>query len=121
MARKAEKEKVVSRLKPDPPYGKTFIRQWRKHRGLTQEQLAERVEVSHASIGRIERGLQPYGQPLLEAIAFALRCETADLLVRDPLNPDAAWSIWETVRKLKPETQRQALRLVNALAEEEAA
>src|SRR3990167_6492051 len=61
-----------------------FIKAWREYRGLTQEQLAERVESTAASISRLETGKQPYTQELLEAIAGALRCETPDLIARPP-------------------------------------
>ena len=60
---------VVSRLKR--PYGRTFIRNWRAHRNLTLAQLAQRIGTTHATLSRIERGLQPYNQPLLEALAEA--------------------------------------------------
>lgn len=62
---------------------------------LTLEQLADRVEMTHASLSRIERGLQPYSQVTLEAIAHALQTDPASLLMRDPESPDAIWSIWD--------------------------
>lgn len=52
---------------------KTYFREWREHRGLTQEQLASRLETSVASISRIESGNQPYTQDVLEALADALK------------------------------------------------
>lgn len=39
-----------------------FIRQWRKHRGLSQEKLAERLGMSAANLSRVESGKQPYTQ-----------------------------------------------------------
>lgn len=87
--------KVVPRLKPDPRYGETQIRAWRKHRGLTLEQLAERIGMTHATLSRIERGKQPYNQVLLESLAEALQTDVASLLIRDPADPDGIWSIWE--------------------------
>lgn len=110
-------QKVTPRFKK-PPFRPTFIRQWRQHKGLTLEQLADRVHTTHASLSRIERGMQPYNQELLEALAEALSCTPADLLIRNPLDVEAPWSIWE---RLKPEQRRQALRLLRMLAEEAAA
>lgn len=75
-------EKVVSRLKQDPPV--YFFRAWRKYRGLTIEQLADRVEMSVSSISQLERGLQGFSDKTLLALADALRCEPGDLLSRDP-------------------------------------
>lgn len=74
---------------------RTFIKQWRKHRGLSQERLAERLNVSHTTIGRIERGEIPYRQELLEACADALACGVPDLIMRDPTDPEGIWSIWD--------------------------
>lgn len=92
-----------------------FIREWRKHRGLTQARLAERIETSGANISRLENNHQDYTQTTLEALADALHCEPADLIMRNPLDPEAPWSIWE---RLKPPQRKQAVRLLKALVEE---
>ena len=81
------------------------------------------VGMTHASLSRIERGLQPYGQALLEALAEALSADVASLLIRDPEDPEAPWTIWD---QLKPATKRQAIELLKTLqrtdkAEEDAA
>jgi transcriptional regulator with XRE-family HTH domain len=108
-----------------PEYGPHFIREWRKHRGLSQDRLVERVRedlmtFSKASLSRIENRAQPYSQPILEALARALRCTPADLLMRNPMDTEAPWSIWET---LKPAERRQAVEVLKALkrAEDKAA
>lgn len=103
MARTKEK-KVVPRFK-EQKFRPTFIKQWRQAAGLTQEQLAERVGAylaaqgddtgySYASIGRIENGKMAYTQPVLEAIADALQTDPASLLMRDPSDKAAMWTIW---------------------------
>lgn len=91
---------------------RTRVRQWREYRNLTQEALAERVGVSHGTISRLENGRIAYTQRLLEAIADALRCTPADLLMRDPTDPEAIWSIWDN---LTPPLRRQAVALLSAL------
>lgn len=107
MAGKAPK-KVTPRPKR-PQYQRTYIKQWRDHRKLTQEQLAERVSFylaerglakgyTYATIGRLERGLVRYTQPIMEAIADALRTDVASLLMRDPTDPDAIWTLWERAK-----------------------
>ena len=83
---------------------KTYLRAWRLHRGLTLEQLAERVGITHASLSRIERGHQEYKQSLLEALAAELSIDTASLLMRDPSDPEAIWSIWD---QAEPAERRQ--------------
>ena len=77
---------------------RTFIREWREHRGLTQEQLADRLETSVASISRIETGTQPYTQDTLEALAEALMTDPASLIMRNPGDPDAIWSLWDKAK-----------------------
>lgn len=81
-----------------PQYRPTFIRQWREFRGLTLEQLADRVGTTHASLSRIERGKQPYVQPLLEAIAEALMTDPASLIIRNPQDPEGIWSVWDQAK-----------------------
>ncbi|MDP3491779.1 MAG: helix-turn-helix transcriptional regulator [Hyphomonadaceae bacterium] len=76
---------------------KHFIREWRKFRDLTQEQFAERVGVTKSYVSKIESGKRRYDQPFLEAAAQVLRCEVADLIMRDPTDPDGIWSVWDTL------------------------
>jgi transcriptional regulator with XRE-family HTH domain len=80
---------------PKPAKPRHFVRQWRKHRGYTQEQLAEMIGVTHGAISQLERGHFNYTQPMLEAIADALMCEPGDLVMRDPLSSQSIWSVWE--------------------------
>lgn len=98
-------KKVTTRFKARR---RTFIRRWREHRGLTLESLAARVGekiggFTHASLSRIERGLQPYSQPILEAIADALQTDEGSLLMRDPKDSEALWSIWDQASKVERE------------------
>ena len=66
---------------------------------MTLEGAGEAVGMSHAQLGRIERGLQPYNQALLEALAELYRTEPASLLMRDPTNDDAIWSLWDRAKE----------------------
>lgn len=88
--------RVKSRLK-QPQRRRHFIKEWRKFRGLTQEQLAERIGVAVSTISQLETMKQGYSQPTLEALADALGCEPADLLMRNPGQPNEIWSIWENL------------------------
>jgi transcriptional regulator with XRE-family HTH domain len=80
-----------------PVSHKHYIRQWRKFRGMTQEQLAERVGVVRAQLSKIETGARKYDQEFLELAAVALGCEITDLLGRDPTQPQSIMSIWDQV------------------------
>lgn len=92
--------RVQNRAKPRK---RTFIRQWREFRELSQDRMVARlaeagIEMSIATLSRIETGIQPYTQDTLEAIAEALRTDAASLLMRDPSDPDAIWSIWDQAK-----------------------
>lgn len=77
---------------------RTFFKEWREHRELSQQQLADRLDTSVASISRIESGTQPYTQDVLEALADALGTDPASLLMRNPDDPEAIWSLWENAK-----------------------
>lgn len=98
--------------RPPSQRGRHFIKEWRIHRQLTQDQLAERIGTTAANLSRLENRLQDYNQSLLEALAEALSCEPADLIMRDPSQVEAPWSIWET---LKPAQRKQAITIIKAL------
>lgn len=106
-----------------------FLREWRKLRELTLEQVAERVELlstawaaadhesrpismTHATLSRIERGKLPYNQHLLELLAEIYQTDTASLIMRDPSDPDPIYSIWETLR---PAERQQAVEIIKAI------
>jgi transcriptional regulator with XRE-family HTH domain len=91
---------------------RTFIKQWREHRELTQEDLAERLETSKASISRIEAGQQAYTQDFLEACAEALRTDPASLLMRDPTDDEAVWSLWDKAKVGERQMIEQIVRTV---------
>ena len=78
-----------------------YIKEWRKHRSLTQLQLAERIGIDKGYVSKIENGKRRYDQPFLEAAAEVLRCEPADLIMRDPSDPDGIWSVWDTLRPVE--------------------
>lgn len=108
---------MVQKQKP-----RHFLREWRKHAGLSLEQACERVEaivgdrvvaegeerdlrkigVSYSTLSRIERGDVPYNQNLLELLAEAYNTDPASLIMRDPSDPEGIWSIYDQI----PQEQR---------------
>lgn len=60
------------------------------------------------ALSRIERGERPYNQDFLEAVAEQLSCDVVDLLIRNPLDKEAPWSIWERI----PEQARPQAKAV---------
>jgi transcriptional regulator with XRE-family HTH domain len=82
-----------------PRFRRTFLREWREFKNMTLEQVGEAVELSHAQLGRIERGLQPYNQALLEALADLYGTEPANLIMRNPNDRDGIWSLWDQAKE----------------------
>lgn len=78
-----------------------YLKQWRKHRGYTQDRLAEMTGLSKPYLSQLETGKRQYTQELLEAFATALQCEPADLIIRDPSDPDGIWSIWDQLQPVE--------------------
>jgi transcriptional regulator with XRE-family HTH domain len=93
-----------------------FVQNLRKHRrkcGLTQAQLAEKVNVSTHHIGMIELSRNNPTLELVERIAEALNIEIYELFI-DSLSPHAEFErlrleIREDMKQLLDETLNKAL------------
>lgn len=72
------------------------------------------VGVSAPSISQLERGKQGFTDTTLASLADALACSPGDLLMRNPLDPEAVWSIWDNV---PPEKRDQAIRVLKTFAD----
>jgi transcriptional regulator with XRE-family HTH domain len=72
-----------------------YIRAWREHQGLTQDQLAEKLDMSKAQLSRVENLHQGYTQDLLEAIAEILATDVISLL-SEPPEGESLWSVWRS-------------------------
>jgi transcriptional regulator with XRE-family HTH domain len=100
-----------------------YLREWREDRGLSQDRLVSRMlerlaEFSKSSLSRIENGHQPYSQPILEAAAWALNCEPADILRPLPTPPDEFSTF---VMNLDAKKRQRALQILKAALDDEAA
>ncbi len=104
---------------------RTYFKEWRKHRGYTQEFVVGRlVEMSDpllpatsASLSRIENGHQPYNQRIVEALAEIYNCDP-DHLIR--LAPGKGADVVDLWAELSPRRRQQALAVIRALSEDEA-
>jgi transcriptional regulator with XRE-family HTH domain len=93
---------MPQRIRPLPKKQRrrAFLREWRTKANRTLEQAAEAAGMTHASLSRIERGLQDYNQSLLEFLAdYYGAPDVASLLMRDPTDPEAIWSIWDQAKQ----------------------
>jgi transcriptional regulator with XRE-family HTH domain len=93
-----------------------FFRRWRKHRGYTQEELADMVGMATSSISQLERGEQGFSDHTLIVISEALNCTPADLLARDPKSDNDPLSVW---RRIKEDRRDQALKVLSTFADDD--
>jgi transcriptional regulator with XRE-family HTH domain len=100
---------MVTRIGPKRPR-RLYLQAWRETRGLTQQQLAERVESGKDQISRWESGKRGMSAGVIAALEEALQLEPGDLF-RDPATP----SVDELLRKATPEQRQQVLSVVAAL------
>lgn len=71
-----------------------FVKQWRKHFGLSVEGLGEISGISGSMISQLERGKTTYTQKTLEALAKAMNLQPWQLLA---CGPDENQELWRVV------------------------
>jgi transcriptional regulator with XRE-family HTH domain len=87
------------------------LRAWREFRGLTQEELAERVGTAGNVISLLESGGRRLSDKWLYKLAPALNTRPGFLLEFSP--HDADLSILEAITDMQPDRRPEALRLLN--------
>lgn len=100
-----------------PAIGRAIARQ-RVKRGLTQEEVAERLGVGNEAVSRIERGVVTPNIERLVQFAALFGCETIELLTEASSNPDdQAAHIRGLLATLTPEDRQLVLEWVERLTE----
>ena len=92
-----------------------YVAAWRKYRGLSQEQLAERIGKSRGLISQLESGTTAYTAETLHALADALSCEPWDLLNVDPTKEGQVVDIMDLLREATPEQKAEAVGFIKGL------
>lgn len=92
-----------------------FLRDWRKFRDLTQEELAAKIGLTTSSISQWENGKQGFTDESLAALARALECTPAALLAHNPRRADSFWPLFEAAERTEGRERRQ-LRAIIASA-----
>lgn len=107
---------MVTRIGPLHPV-RHFLKEWREHRQLTQQQLADRLPpkedgkaTGKDQVSRWERGERTMTLEVQAALAEALNIQPGDLF-RDPAQPSAD----ELLRNATPEQRRTAFRVIEAM------
>lgn len=86
------------------------IKEARKKKGLTQEQLAERLDVSVEFVGQIERGLKLPSMNVFIKLIEALNV-SADYLLRDSVSTGQLFGDNAIGRKVEKLTPKQRIAL----------
>lgn len=95
----------------------TYLRAWRMHRGMKLDDAAHSFGMTGQNLGKVERGLVPYDQELLEAAAHLYNCKPDHLLNRDPKAPSELWDTLANVSEAEAQFLVGMLGLLRAFAE----
>lgn len=76
------------------------IKEFRKKRGFTQQELAEKVGVSQVQIGRLEKSTRTLDVDMLADIAKVLGCEVWELLPKE-MQPNITPEEMEVLRAIR--------------------
>jgi transcriptional regulator with XRE-family HTH domain len=77
---------------------------------MSLDAVASRVPMDKGNLSKVERGLLPYNQEMLERIADILHTDPASLIMREP--GAEIWSIWD---RASPGVRRQIIEVAEAL------
>lgn len=91
-----------------------FLKEWRKHRGLTQAALAKKIGIDRTYYLRIEAGKKRYEQSILEKASAVLGCSPVDILRRDPAAPPTIYEIMEEISPFDYDEAIAALEAIKA-------
>ena len=92
---------------------KTYFKEWRIYRGLTQEKASELSGLSEPTLSRIENGRRKYDSTHLAALATAYMCEEWELIGRNPEEADedsGIVDIWDHIPARNRDQARQILQ-----------
>jgi transcriptional regulator with XRE-family HTH domain len=92
-----------------------YVRQWREYRGLTQEQLAERVGKSRGLISQIEAASTDLTEDMIYSLADAFHCAPWDILRVNPMMEGLVVDIADALRGQPADIQAEALGFVRGL------
>jgi transcriptional regulator with XRE-family HTH domain len=99
----------MRRIGPTTPR-RIYIREWREHRELTQQQLADRLDTDKGTISRYERGHRRLDGVVLQDLAYALDVDVPDLY-RHPAQPSAD----ALLRDASPQLVSNVISIIEAL------
>lgn len=94
----------------------TYIKEWRTHRGYTQQELADALGVTKGYISELERGVKRYNQDVLEGVAKVLRCQPVDVLAHEPSGRCDLCEAWQ---RMSGGQRALSLKIIQLIASSE--
>jgi transcriptional regulator with XRE-family HTH domain len=91
------------------------LKESREYVGLSQEVVAERLNVPRASISAIEAGKRKVSSIELRDLAHLYRTSVEHLLGEQPEGDPVVGALYRTARALRQEDQQQVLRFAEFL------
>jgi transcriptional regulator with XRE-family HTH domain len=108
---------MVTRIGPKKPF-RHFLKEWREKRGLTQQQLADRLPIGEDGrptgkdqISRWETGKRGMTMEVQVALSEALDLDSPGDLFRDPNMPSAD----DLLRKANPEQRQRIFAVIETM------
>lgn len=92
---------------------RTYFREWREWKNWTQQELADRMETTAATVSRIEKGERDWGKGYLEAFSYVIGCPNPEDPITRP--PNAPITLDDMLRNATPDQRRQAIALIETL------
>lgn len=95
------------------------IKQQRKNRGFTQEQLAEKLDVTIGYVSQVERGITKISLDLLGEISSVLNCDVASFISGSALHSNRYLDaeLVEEFRELNDKQRKYILNIVKMTKE----
>lgn len=100
--------KQVRRTDPNAPV-RHYLKEWRNHRHLTQDQLADRVDCSRGLISQYEKGITEIPEGMVYALADALSTEPGDIFNVNPLKEGEVVDLLRLLKDADPSVQKEIL------------
>ena len=90
------------------------IKRTRKSKGITQDNLAEKLDVSIGYVSQIERGVTKISLDLLAAISSILECDIARLITESATNSTEYMEseLLSEIRKLDGKKKKYILEII---------
>lgn len=86
---------------------RTYFTEWREWKGWTQQELADRMETTAATVSRVENGDRDWGKGYLEAFSHVIGCPSpADPITRPPGAPK---TLDDMLKDAPPEVRKDIL------------